>query len=268
MSYNITYFERGRTGNNLFQWATCKVLGYIFGHTYVISMPHVRRVIVDDNLFKEISESEDPATDIRFNHLRENHIECNGFFQLSKLFVKYRERLIQALYSTTDIIPSIFWQKVNIFTLMHTPSKYILSDRDVVVSLRLDDFYHPDGKQTDIPYPNFYLDIIKTMNFDRLYIVCDKINKPWEQAYLNQFKEYNPILVSGTIEDDVAVLRDAKRIIHSNSTLCWFISFASEKMERHIPLTGANVNQYLDVVSSTDKLYKISTMKHNEINNL
>ena len=58
MSYNITYFERGRTGNNLFQWATCKVLGYIFGHTYVISMPHVRRVIVNDELFKEIYNSE------------------------------------------------------------------------------------------------------------------------------------------------------------------------------------------------------------------
>ncbi len=268
MPYNITYFEQGRTGNNLFQWAACKVLGYIFGHTYVISMPYIRRVIINDELFKEITESADPATDTHFNHLRENHIECNGFFQLSTLFVKYRERLIQDLYSTTDIIPSIFGKKVNIYTLMHTPSKYNLSEQDVVISLRLDDFYNAGYPQTNIISPTYYLNILKTISFDKLYIVCDKINKPWEEAYLNKFKEYSPIIVSGTIEDDVAVLREAKRIIHSNSTLCWFISFASHKLERHIPNTNSHVNQKLLCVSHEDYIYEVKPLSHEEVDNL
>jgi hypothetical protein len=232
-------------------------------------MPHVRRVIVNDELFKEITESEDPATDIRFIHLRENHIECNGFFQISKLFVKYRERLIQDVYSTTDIIPSIFGYRVNLYNLMHTPSKYNLSDRDVVIALRLDDYYHAGSKSSNIISHDYYLDILKTLSFDKLYIVCDKINNSWEEAYLNKFKNFSPTIISGTIEDDVAVMRGAKRLIHSNSTLCWFISFLSEKIERYIPLSDFyGKDQSLHIISISDHLQEVKPMMHSEINNL
>ena len=63
-------------------------------------------------------------------------------------------------------------------------------------------------------------------------------------------------------------MRDCKRLIHSNSTLCWIISFLSDKKERYIPKTCFNINQTLDKIGDGDKIYYVQPLDHDEIYNL
>jgi hypothetical protein len=159
---------------------------------------------------------------------------------------------------------------------MNVPSPIYFNESDVVLSLRLDDFYKPDaadGKSMVIPYM-FYCDLLRTLDFDRLYIITDKIRHKWEQKYLDAFAEFEPILlIGGSLEQDSAIMREATRLIHSNSTLCWMNSFLTPtfrpKKERHIiQLEDSDINRMGIIDPETDILHRVNPMTHLEIDEL
>lgn len=264
MSLEISYQTHGRTGNNIFQYLACKIIGYIFGHTYNPTVDRSKGdwVILTDNIFNALSKSNNPLEDEAFKDLRSKNIWCNGYFQKSSLFVKWRKRLIEDVLSTTDMMRDFTGNLKSIKDFMNVTNEYNFNDRDVVMSIRLDDFENPMSKTTDIISPEFYLSIIKSLDFDRLFIVIDKIRHVWETAYLRHFDQFNPIIISGTMEHDSSVMRSAPRLIHSNSSLCWINSFLSEKKERYIPITNFYLEQDLSDIDENDKIYFINPLSH------
>ena len=67
-----------------------------------------------------------------------------------------------------------------------------LTPRDVIISLRLDDFIQYPCKTSDIIPPQYYIEILENMKIEndiaKVYIVCDTIKYDWEHKYIEYFK--------------------------------------------------------------------------------
>ena len=101
MTYLISYIPQGRTGNNIFQYITCKLIEILYKkHIYVPDHRKIlkdKHIILDGNIYKEMSQSNDLLEDRKFLHIKENNIICNGFFQIDILLTRYRDKIIKIL---------------------------------------------------------------------------------------------------------------------------------------------------------------------------
>ncbi len=263
MALSITYEAQGRTGNNLIQYATCKLIEIMFGrHKFVCKKWMRDPFILDDNAYKQFIEGRNEEI------VKNKNVLCKGFFQDDRLLLRFRERLLEEILNSKEIIYDNNCRNRSLRSFFQTIPTIYPTDRDIVISLRLEDFFHPSAQTTDIVPPKFYLDILSRQTFERLIIVCKQpsSDRKWEERYLTQFAAWNPILIHGSLEEDSALMRAAPRLIHSNSTLCWFNSYLSNKIQRFIPDTGFYPEQRLGIIDpTTDCIIKIKPMTHQEV---
>ena len=134
----------------------------------------------------------------------------------------------------------------------------------------MDDFIQYPCKTSDIIPPQYYIDILENMNItnETIYIICDKIKYDWEFKYIDFFKKWNPNLIQNSLQHDIALMRDSSTLIHSNSSLCWIISFLSNKTKRIIPSTNMYKNQLLYKIQEQDIFYNITPLNHDEVHEL
>ena len=125
----------------------------------------------------------------------------------------------------------------------------------ICLHLRLGDFYNKERHL--IISINYYIDCIKRFggDYDKVYIVSNKINKEWEKKYMeklfDKIRELNkePIFNNNTIEEDIKILINSKTLITSNSTFCFLPVVLSEKSNIiSFPYTGENVLPNNDII--------------------
>jgi hypothetical protein len=121
-------------------------------------------------------------------------------------------------------------------------------ETDVVVHVRLSDF----REENWVASPAGQLAILRSLQPERVIIVCAKPTTDAERSYLKFFEEFHPIFQHGTELEDFATLRSAKRIIVSNSTFAWAATYFGEA-QRWIPVPTFNE---LGKISETDRLYE------------
>ena len=276
----ITYKPLGRFGNNLFQYLACKLLEQIWKtHTYVdyfSSLSYSSNVIVTftDDDFTQL-------TDGTLNHERFERstlIICHGYFQKSKLYVQYRDVLLKNIINSNDK----FIHRLSDFAEISTnnsgifPIKELFEIKpvdfeptDIVIALRLDDFMHYHLETSDIVSPLFYVEILDSLTFSKLYIVSDKLRHNWEKRYIDVFQRYNFVHIQGSVLDDFAALRAAPRLIHSNSTLCWIASFFGKATKRWIPRTYFYAGQQcLQINAASDSIFDVKPLTRHEAMNI
>jgi hypothetical protein len=269
-----------RTGNILFQYLICKQLGLQYGHTYIPyedipSMSEDTLIYATDTNIHELLNMTDHNKDrllnmtdeIQVQNIRQKNIICNGFFQKSEYYIKDREHLLNILYNTDD-----YWiyknKKEYIRDFLYSSHSLQLQSDDIVISLRLDDFIQMPCPTSDIIPPQYYMNILETnrTSFSKVYIVCDMIRHDWEHKYLEFFQKWNPILLQKDLQHDCALIRESPYLIHSNSTLCWFMSFVANKPKiRYIPKTHFYAGQSLNEIESTDQLTNVSPLIHHNV---
>ena len=264
----------GRFGNQLFRYLTCKLFTIRFGHKY-ISRNNISNHDYLNNDYIIINEEN--INDILENNkdISMKNIVLQGYFQKSDLFVNYREKLIEIICNPMNddywnIDNKDYYLKEYLINSKHSIN---LKPNDILISLRLDDFILYPCKTSDIIPPEYYIEILEKMktNNGNLYIVCDQIKLWWEFKYLEFFKKFNPILVQESLIHDIALMRDSNILIHSNSSLCWIISFLSNKNKRVIPYTPKiymNQNQCLKKIQENDTLNYVTPLDHDEVHNL
>ena len=277
----VTFFVEGRTGNNLFQYLACKVIQKKYGHTYVPigEIENINNMLMQskfggnyypsyllENFIIVYENDMENVLTGEIENLNKKNIVIFGWFQKSDFYLPYRDYLITTLKNSDE-----YWldsgdskKKRNIKDFFQIKHKQVLGDNDVVISLRLDDFFHWGNEKSDILPPEYYFDILeKEMEKGgRLFIVSDKIKLDWEKRYVECFKKWNPIMVNEELESDFALIRDCPILIHSNSTLCWISSFFSEKKtKRYIPKTYFYINQSLNKINENDTLIEVKPME-------
>lgn len=120
-----------------------------------------------------------------------------GYFQQSGLFYPHRDR-VRGFFELPRVEKNT---------------------RDIVMHVRCDDY----GLAHRI-HPEWYVDILRRESYDRLYIVMS----PLDQGYLDYFREFDPIIVSGNVRSDFFFISSFDRIICSNSTFAWWAAFFGE----------------------------------------
>jgi len=267
--YYVTFRGQGRFGNLLFQYLMCKLFTINFGHTY-ISENDFFKLQLNETSCATINE-DNAGTMIKNVDIADKHIICDGYFQKSDFFIKYREKLIDILYDENN---NDYWEQnnekisfKNHMSGLHTVN---LNPSDIVLSLRLDDFIQYPCKTSDIIPPQYYIEILEKMKIENqtVYIVCDNVKYDWEHKYIEHFKKWNPILIQNTLIHDIALMRDCNILIHSNSTMCWLTSFLSNKKMRVIPKTNFYSGQSLNKIEESDELFEVQPLDHDEVHNL
>ena len=266
----VTFKCQGRFGNLLFQYLMCKIFTIEHGHEYIIE---------DDFLLKTANvENTEIITDSNVEFMLKNNkdimnknIYCQGYFQNSDLFNSYRKKLIDIVNDENN---KDYWvdnnKKTILYEYLNGNHSLSLSPNDIVVSLRLDDFIQYPRETSDILPPQYYIEILEKMNInnEKVYIVCDKLTIDWEFKYIEHFQKWNPVIIQNTLVHDISLMRDCNNLIHSNSTLCWLVSFLSNKKQRFIPKTFFYSNQNLNKIEDGDKLFEIQPLDHDEVHNL
>jgi hypothetical protein len=264
--YHISFDDGGgRLGNQLFRYVLCKVFALRFGHKYVERSKFCYEdclVITEETVGEYLSGAKS---------VKNQHILCRGYFQKSEYFVKDREAL--RLSICDDKNDDVFVMDHKPYSikeiLVQSAHSVPLRPEDVVMSVRLDDFLQLPCPTSDILPPTYYLDALTTLNSKgTLYLVVDTLNHLWEHKYVEYFKKWKPVVIQNTLTHDIALLRDASTLIHSNSSLCWIVSFLSSKVRRFIPYTPKihmNQNQSLGPIADTDSLCYVTPLDHDEV---
>lgn len=267
----------GRTGNLIFEYMICKLIEIKFKcHKYIPYDEFTTNnynttnafLITDDNIEEILSSSF-----FIFVLLQNNNIICNGYFQKSKFFLgnETRNVLLEIMRESTEDYWILNDHKYYITDFFKETPRFAVTEKDVVLSLRLDDFIQYPRPTSDILPPKYYLDILDTLIFNKLYIVCDKVRHDWEYRYLEFFRKWNPTFVIGdTLLKDGALMRDCPILIHSNSTFSWLMSFFSQNPDkkRYIPCTDQYTVQMLEHIDDTDIVEHIQPLSHDAVHNL
>lgn len=252
--------EECRTGNKFIQYLTCKLIGHLFGHVYSPALVEESITVNEEDFDRILAE--------RPYYLSFVNIRIKGLFQRSEWFVPYRQVLLDMVYAKYNRDYWVAEKPVFVKELLADQPSAVSVDKDTLfLSLRLDDFMHyPWHTKTDIPYPSYYTDLLRKLTFTKLYIICDTIRHDWEIEYLKAFAPWNPVLLQESFAHDCSLLRNCQRLIHSNSTLCWVMSFLSRgKKERYIPNTRHYPEQCLEAIEDGDVVLYPETMEHEEL---
>ena len=263
--YKITFKNNGgRTGNLIFPYMLCKLFEIKYNcHKYVSYSPEFEK----ETDF--ILLTEDNINDIKPNDLLQKNIICDGYFQKSVFFINNRTELLNKMREATEDYWILDNKRYYITDFFKEKPRYFPTEKDIVISLRLDDFIQYPCKTSDILPPEYYLDILENTSFTTLYIVCDKVKEDWEYRYLELFDKWNPIYVMGdSLYKDGALMRDCPRFIHSNSTFSWLMSFFSSNpnKKRYIPCTNVYKGQQLGIIDVEQDIFKeIKPLTHKEV---
>jgi len=254
VSYNCV----GRLGNNLFQYFTAKLIGILFGHTYVTERPK-NAFVINDSYYIQMCKTYGESHP--YDMLRGKDIYLDGYFQYDTLLIRYRKQILDASEKDNDVL--IYKQDdlpehlryADIFSKNTT-----VTDRSVTVHLRLDDF---NGHGEVIP-AHYYIDLLDSMSFDTLYIVCKPPTKEWEEKYLEHFAKYAPVYRKQTLLEDICTLSHSVRLLLSNSTLSWIIYYINRNNIRQafVPHTHFHSHQHLLSYREYDIVYDVKLNKH------
>jgi hypothetical protein len=147
----------------------------------------------------------------------------NGFYQSDTIYIKYLSQIKEYIRSHPyDILRTDNHQLYNSIQLLEAPTIRIY---DTVIHIRLEDFI----AHGFVIHPIYFKQLIETAKIKTACIVVNKITNELEQKYINYLKQYCDITVeSNDIITDYHIMRNAKTLVCSNSTVSWAAALLSE----------------------------------------
>jgi hypothetical protein len=237
----VYFFVQGQFGNNLFQYFAAEIIKKIYGYDTVKPIFQLNMdfyTLIDDAKFKRIISAH--LNDEKLEIDTSKDILLNGFFQRSEIFVKERDYL-RSLF-VEDNMNNIS-NRIKIGNVIKYQSKHTIqpTENDLVMHVRLAgsfqwaDFIDMENRTSQLYDPVQLKEIIKGIKYDKFYIVCNTPKADWENEYLNEFKDLNPVIISGVLGDDFDFMLKAKKLLTSASTMSWMAAFLGNADEVHIP---------------------------------
>jgi hypothetical protein len=160
-----------------------------------------------------------------------------GYYQHDKIFTKFKTQIINWIYTHPD---ELLWtdgndENINYFNYDSISYKNILllinpyppKLYDVVVHLRLEDFIG----NSDVIHPKSIKDVLDKINNKDICLVVNKPTTEIENKYINYFRKfYNITLESNSVIEDYHIMKNAKILVCSCSTLSWIAGFLSTRV--------------------------------------
>lgn len=256
----VYFFPNGQFCNNLFQYFAAEIVKKLYGYdevkpTIVINLEF--NTVISDEAFKKICEFDERGELYPIDTSK--NILMNGYFQRSEIFKKYREYL-KPLFNINN--PNYISNRTCISNILKYQTKHTISptENDLVMHIRLSDFYDKVHNTSQLYDPDQLKDIIKTITYDKLYIVSTSPNQSWEKEYLSYFDNLNPIYINGNAGDDFDFLLKSNKILTSASTYSWMGAYLGNASEVYIPYNTfhggyESINQSLADFSDNCKVF-------------
>jgi hypothetical protein len=160
-----------------------------------------------------------------------------GYYQHDIIFNKYKTQIINWIYTHPDELlwtdgndeninyfnyDSISYKNIQLLINPYPPKFY-----DIVVHLRLEDFIG----NSDVIHPKSIKDVLDKINNKDVCLVVNKPKTDIEHKYINYFKKfYNITLESNSVIEDYHIMKNAKILVCSCSTLSWIAGFLSTRV--------------------------------------
>ena len=228
------YFEpRGRLGNALFRYFAIVLIlqnnpQLIYGGINIHR--HIAREI-SDNLYKDI---------ISNNHFElaniDNNLLFGGYYQLQE-FANYRDEIKFFLQNNQEhIIYNYPYEEFKIGDIINKPAQ--LNTYDIVIHIRLEDFIE-NGEFISCDNILKLLNKITPLFFtnNKTAIVVNKPKSSFELNYIENIKTWfsdNNISInieSNDILTDFHIMKEANKLICSNSTVSWCAALLSDNID-------------------------------------
>jgi hypothetical protein len=243
-------------GNKLFTYGVSKIISDNHGYSLDVPNPsyiqrnnQITQFPFHSNSGVTISEPSYYVSDRSMYELgietiiemsKNKNIFMNGYFLRYEYIKNYKNKLIN-LYQR----------------LVGSPD----NENDIIILLR-DSNVDPTFKLPD----NYYIDLLKNENFDKLYISFDHYEK--HQTLISKLKEYNPIILDLPILDLFKLITTKKKIIASQGTFSFWACWLSNAEKIYWPVTtkGPNLGDWSVNLTVDDEDRYVFTKVDNDLN--
>lgn len=208
----------GRTGNNLFQYAFGRIvaeeLGYSLiyvndNHARQFNIPTISKRTIENPVidFNDTIQTNITLEEVIYRG-RDHQINLGGYWQKSKFFVPYRDKLKE-------------WMKLPESEYI----KYTDQNKDVILHIRRDDYLLA---KSNIEFNYYDLCLQQLGDLGKVYIIGSGIDEKTK----NHFSKYDVSYFNGDPYQDFLFIKGFKRVIMSNSSFCWMATFLSSSAEK------------------------------------
>jgi hypothetical protein len=155
------------------------------------------------------------------------------------IFLKYKTQLVDYINSHTDDLLITDGYKPGGSGIYHyTVAQYKSMDLlqcpnhiktyDIIVHLRLEDFVFVN----QLLHPQCIATVLENFGQQQICFVVNAPTTAFEHRYINYFKtKYNIVCESNDPITDYHIIKNAKTLVCSRSTMCWAAAFFSDTLE-------------------------------------
>lgn len=207
--------QTGRLGNAIFRYLASSLFCILYGAERTCSIEECDAVMTDGVFFEW---AEKIVNNEQYQVPYEQCYIFDGYFQHDDIYKKFKNELVSWIQNhPNDVLKTDgnvpFYRAIDIITNAPSVKTY-----DTVVHIRLEDFVICDCVIHPLSLKNI-LDRLDTTSF---CFVCNKISNEIEEQYVDFFKQYYDVTIeSNDVLQDYTIMRNAKTLVCSLSTLSW-----------------------------------------------
>lgn len=227
----VNFVILGRLGNAIYRYMAAAIICIVYNGNYVVNLRQNDNL--NDNDFYNIF--------INNNKKELNSINLVGYYQHDNIYNYYKETIKKFIldnpnhYVLTDGIKAgdSNCQKFYMYEILKTPIDFI-KKYEFVLHLRLEDFvtYNLYIKKERI------VELLKKIELcNTITIVCNKPETEFEINYITYICDFlksqnvNIIIENNDVLTDYYIMKEAKILICSKSTLSWCAAFFSDNIQ-------------------------------------
>lgn len=229
-------FPQGRYGNAIFRYLASSLFCILYGAKRTYDENNCDTVFTDIDFAywsEHILKNETSAIDLSKNYL------FRGYYQHDAIFIKYKKQLIEyILNNPNDLLITDGYKPGGTGIYHYTVTQYTSIDlirepanipiHTIIVHLRLEDFVFVN----QVLHPQCISAVLENFANEKICFVLNSPTTSFEHRYINFFKsKYNIVCESNDPVIDYHIIKNAKTLVCSRSTLCWAAAFFSDTLE-------------------------------------
>lgn len=226
---SISYCVGGRFANNLIQYFATKVLCRLTDKEYKYKKSFSNQKTIGDieyiNIYNKIKNEG--------YILQEENILLTGFYQQKEWIIPETDYIKSILnIENEDRINDTY--KVSDIAKALNEYNNSIPDNTLIIHVRLDDYIH-QLYNSDIIDPYSIVELVKGLEFKNNLIICDTLRYDWERKYIDILLNNipNSKVTNNSLLTDVCIMKYAKNIVLSRSTLSWICNILSSCNEKN-----------------------------------
>lgn len=230
MPFTVRYECGGRLGNCVFPYVLCILYQHFYGYDYVTE-PQPNEVQIDDKAYLQFFSSKED--NLQLPNISAN-IVFNGYFQHEAYLKYFKPQLVEFIQYHPLQRMITGWQErvpAEILIKDYLPELSLRED-DVVIHLRLEDKLADTIEHNSalfVIHPDDYENVLSSLKYKQIYWVMNKPKDPLEHKYIAYLqKRWGGVFQPRSLEEDMCLMRKAKTLVCSRSTLSWICSSFSE----------------------------------------